>query len=67
MWAAWSQSLDIVKLLVRNRADTTKQNRNGCSVAHWAASGGGKRLSVHHQAWAFFSILIKRSNKIYNI
>ena len=40
MWAAWSKSLDVVKLLVRNRADTTTTNRNGCSVAHWAASGG---------------------------
>ena len=40
MWAAWSRTLDVVKLLVRNRADTTVRNRNGCSVAHWAASGG---------------------------
>ena len=44
MWAAWSRSLDIVKLLARNRADTSTCNRNGCSVAHWAASGGS--LSV---------------------
>jgi len=44
MWAAWSQSLDVVKLLVRNRADSSTCNRNGCSVAHWAASGGN--LSV---------------------
>lgn len=42
MWAAWSRSLDIVKFLVRNRADATTTNRNGCSVAHWASSGGGK-------------------------
>jgi len=40
MWAAWSRSLDIVKLLVRNRADTKRANRNGCTVAHWACSGG---------------------------
>jgi ankyrin repeat protein len=40
MWAAWSGSLDTVKLLVRHRADTTIANRNGCTVAHWAASGG---------------------------
>ncbi|KAL9190130.1 hypothetical protein ACHAXT_007341 [Thalassiosira profunda] len=40
MWSSWSRSLDVVKLLVRNRADTTKANRNGCTVAHWAASGG---------------------------
>jgi ankyrin repeat protein len=40
MWAAWSCSLDVVKLLVRGRADTTTCNRNGCSVSHWAASGG---------------------------
>jgi hypothetical protein len=40
MWAAWSGSLDTVKLLVRHRADTGIANRNGCTVAHWAASGG---------------------------
>ena len=40
MWAAWSGTLDVVKLLIRNRADSTIQNRNGCSVAHWATSGG---------------------------
>ena len=40
MWAAWSGTLDVVKLLVRNRADTQVRNRNGCTVAHWAASGG---------------------------
>ena len=42
MWAAWSRSLDIVKFLVRNRTDATTTDRNGCSVAHWASSGGGK-------------------------
>lgn len=40
MWAAWSGTLDVVKLLVRNRADARLSNRNGCTVAHWAASGG---------------------------
>jgi Ankyrin repeats (3 copies) len=40
MWAAWSGTLDTVKLLVRNRAQVTTANRNGCTVAHWAASGG---------------------------
>jgi ankyrin repeat protein len=40
MWAAWSGTLETVKLLVRNKATTTLTNRNGCSVAHWAASGG---------------------------
>ena len=40
MWAAWSQSLDIVKLLTRSRSDTSICNRNGCTVAHWASSGG---------------------------
>jgi len=40
MWSSWSASLDVVKLLVRHRADTAAVNRNGCSVAHWAASGG---------------------------
>ena len=40
MWAAWSGTLDVVKLMVRHRADPFQKNRNGCSVAHWSASGG---------------------------
>ena len=44
MWAAWSGTLDVVKLLVRNRADPTVANRNGCTVAHWAASGGNLQV-----------------------
>eukprot|EP00985_Skeletonema_marinoi_P020771 scaffold12430_cov137-Skeletonema_marinoi.AAC.3 len=40
MWSAWSGSLEIVKLVIRNRAETGVSNRNGCTVAHWAASGG---------------------------
>ena len=44
MWAAWSGTLDVVKLLVRNRADATLANCNGCTVAHWAASGGNLQV-----------------------
>lgn len=40
MWASWSGSLDTVKLMVRHRADFQVANRNGCTCAHWAASGG---------------------------
>lgn len=40
MWAAWSGTLDVVKLLIRNRADPRIANRNGCTVAHWASSSG---------------------------
>jgi len=40
MWAAWSSSLDTVKLMVRYCARWDLTNRNGCTVAHWAASGG---------------------------
>lgn len=40
MWASWSGTLETVKLLVRTRADVGVANRNGCTVAHWAASGG---------------------------
>ena len=40
MWASWSGTLETVKLLVRHRADAATANRNGCTVAHWAASGG---------------------------
>jgi len=44
MWAAWSGTLEVVKLMVRHRADSFVKNRNGCSVAHWAASGGNLDL-----------------------
>ena len=40
MWAAWSGTIDTVKFLIRNRAEAGGKNRNGCTVAHWAASGG---------------------------
>ncbi|KAL3926012.1 MAG: hypothetical protein SGILL_000011 [Bacillariaceae sp.] len=40
MWAAWSGSLDTVKLMVRHRAQWKPSNTNGCTVAHWASSGG---------------------------
>jgi ankyrin repeat protein len=40
MWAAWSGTLETVKFLIRNRADPSVANRNGCTVAHWATSGG---------------------------
>ena len=30
MWASWSGTLDTVKLMIRNRADHTLSNRNGC-------------------------------------
>ena len=40
MWASWSGSLETVKLMVQTRAEYDIANRNGCTVAHWAASGG---------------------------
>eukprot|EP00980_Cylindrotheca_fusiformis_P003117 scaffold721_cov131-Cylindrotheca_fusiformis.AAC.7 len=44
MWASWSGTLETVKLMVRNRADRTIANRNGCTCAHWAASGGNLEI-----------------------
>ena len=44
MWAAWSSSLDTVKLMIRYRARWDLSNRNGCTVAHWAASGGNLEI-----------------------
>jgi ankyrin repeat protein len=44
MWAAWSGSLNTVKLMVRHRAIWEVSNRNGCTVAHWAASGGNLQV-----------------------
>jgi ankyrin repeat protein len=40
MWASWSGTLETVKMMVRERADPKVANRNGCTVAHWASSGG---------------------------
>jgi ankyrin repeat protein len=58
MWAAWSGSIDTVKLLVRNRADPNSRNRNGCTVAHWAASGGEVEVCryLHEIAGVDFSL-----------
>jgi ankyrin repeat protein len=47
MWAAWSGTLETVKMFVRNKADTSVVNRNGCSVAHWAASGGNLAVCLY--------------------
>merc|ERR1711957_26937 len=58
MWSAWSKSLDVAKLLVRHRADATASNRNGCTVAHWAASGGDLTVCqyLHTMAKVDFSV-----------
>ena len=40
MWAAWSGSLDVTKLLVSHGADPHFCNKEGCTSAHWAAAGG---------------------------
>jgi len=44
MWASWSGTVETVKLMVRTRADVNIANRNGCTVAHWAASGGNLEI-----------------------
>eukprot|EP00540_Astrosyne_radiata_P020550 CAMPEP_0116858562 /NCGR_PEP_ID=MMETSP0418-20121206/21255_1 /TAXON_ID=1158023 /ORGANISM="Astrosyne radiata, Strain 13vi08-1A" /LENGTH=332 /DNA_ID=CAMNT_0004492525 /DNA_START=14 /DNA_END=1012 /DNA_ORIENTATION=+ len=44
MWAAWSGSEEVVKMMIRNRADPFVANRNGCTVAHWGAAGGNLPL-----------------------
>jgi hypothetical protein len=58
MWSSWAASLDIVKLMVRNRADPLESNRNGCTVAHWAASGGNLECCryLHKTVGVDFSI-----------
>lgn len=56
MWAAWAAtSDDVVNLLLREHgADVAVANRHGCTVAHWAASGGNvavcRRLRREHGA-----------------
>lgn len=44
MWACWSGSDDVAKLLLGAGADPQMRNDNGLSVAHWAASGGNVEL-----------------------
>jgi ankyrin repeat protein len=44
MWASWSGTLETVKLMIRNRADGMVANRNGCTCAHWTASGGSLEI-----------------------
>ena len=41
MWACWSGSLDVAKLLVsEGNVDPFVCNEDGFTAAHWAASGG---------------------------
>jgi ankyrin repeat protein len=44
MWACWSGSDDVAKLLLGAGADPQMRNDNGLSAAHWAASGGNVEL-----------------------
>ena len=62
MWAAWSGTLDVVKLLVRNRADTQVRNRNGCTVAHWAASGGSLEVCQYLAKTAKLDFRVQNDN-----
>lgn len=64
MWASWSGSLDVVKfLLLENKADASLTNRNGCTVAHWAASGGNLELCqlLAHQGGVDFVNVVNHS------
>lgn len=62
MWAAWSGTLDSVKLLIRNRADTKVRNRNGCTVAHWAASGGSLQVCQYLAKTAKVDFMVQNDN-----
>jgi ankyrin repeat protein len=50
MWASWSGTIASVKLLLQYDANWRIQNKNGCTVAHWAASGGNLEVCryLHH-------------------
>ena len=56
MWAAWSGSLDVVRLLISHGADPHKKNRNECNVAHWATAGGNLEVCkyLHDELGASF-------------
>ena len=44
MYAAWSGSLDVAKILVEHGADPHLCNNMGCNAAHYAATGGDLRI-----------------------
>lgn len=45
MWAAWAGGLETTRWAVEEAgADLGLENDNGCSVAHWAASGGDEAV-----------------------
>ncbi|KAL3768345.1 hypothetical protein ACHAWO_006748 [Cyclotella atomus] len=44
MWACWSGSIEVAKLLVSAGADPHVRNDNGVSIAHWAASSGSVEM-----------------------
>eukprot|EP00752_Nemacystus_decipiens_P009786 g8738.t1 len=45
MWAAWAGGLDATRWVVEEAgADLAAANANGCTVAHWASSGGDEAV-----------------------
>jgi len=64
MWAVWSGSLDVAKLLVSYGADPHKKDRNGSNVAHWAAAGGSLEVCryLHDELGVSFLEKSKESN-----
>ena len=58
MWASWSGTFETVKLLVDEvNANLSITNRNGCTVAHWAASGGNLQVCQYlHERGVDFSL-----------
>lgn len=47
MFAAWSDSLNVVELLLENGADPEKKNSNGHTAAQWAAAAGSTKVSQY--------------------
>lgn len=55
MWACWSGSIEVAKLLVSSGADLQLRNDKGVGVAHWAACSGNLTICkyLHDMGFEF--------------
>ena len=47
MWACWSASIDVSRLLVSSGADPQMRNDHGVTAAHWAACSGNVDICTY--------------------
>ena len=63
MWAAWSNSLRILDLLVVHGADPHAVNYMGANAAHWAAAAGHLDVCVYLYELGVDFLLTDRAGK----